>query len=122
MFLTFFGEGLNAYILYRNYRQNVLSSSEVTTQHINETKTLLKLYLILKCPYLNAEKEYNAVTVGNFRGSLREITWLQELVTGVLVFASIPFLLVSSLIHPTKTPRLKCLLKSSYNLRSKRQI
>ncbi len=30
-------------ILYRNYRQNVLSSSEVTTPHINETKTLLKL-------------------------------------------------------------------------------
>ncbi len=51
MFLTFLGEGLNTYILYRNYRQNVLSSSEVTTPHINETKTLLKLYLILKYLY-----------------------------------------------------------------------
>ncbi len=49
MFLTFWGEGLNTYILYRNYRQNILPSSEVTTPHINETKTLLKLYLILKC-------------------------------------------------------------------------
>ena len=47
--LDIFGEGLNRYTLYRNYRQNVLFSSEVTTEHINETKTLTKLYLILKC-------------------------------------------------------------------------